>query len=106
MKWYLEHMDFHLPWIIGLLFVVFVPTVPFPWSAAIICLPPQLLILTKALVDYRPHGKPYVAHILVNESLLLVPILLNWLIHLLGFRTLLEWKQVTLFSTACGRPFS
>lgn len=51
MKWYLASMDFHLPWICGLLFVVFVPTVPFLWSAAIICLPRQFLILTKALVD-------------------------------------------------------
>lgn len=35
-------------------------------------------------------------HFLVNESLLLVPILLNWLVHSLGFQTPIDWKKIPL----------
>jgi hypothetical protein len=90
---YLEEVDLHVVAIVTLLFIIAVPFVPFPLSGLGYWIVPQFLILTKAFVDYRPHQKPFLAYVFVNESVVVFATLLNWLIFSRGFKGLLSGKM-------------
>lgn len=86
---YLGSIDFHVLYMVALLFISVGAILSFPWSGLICAFIPQFLIWTR-VGDERKGGHPVLAYVLVNESVLMVAVALNWLIHSLGFNGLMH----------------
>jgi len=86
---YFGQIDFHVLYLVVLLFIIVGAMLSFPWPALVCFIVPQFLIWTRAW-DERKGGHPVVAYVLVNESVLVAVIVLNWLIYSLGFKGLMH----------------
>ena len=86
---YFGQIDIHVLYVIALVFIITGALLSFPWPALICFMVPQFMIWTRVW-DERKGGHPVIAYILVNESVLMIPVALNWLIYFLGFKGLMH----------------